>query len=161
MKYFTKYLPKPGGFSRVIKDHGIPVDYEQEVRLFLCTREIEVGDKVKFQLAPDHSNWQELEVIDVYKDENEHTATLQDGDFKIYTTPDKWCFKVIGPISSEATWVKEGMEFEEDEVKLIKICHDDSHPPYDSYCSYCCRSSRCGNDEGDEAFIKGPCGHFH
>jgi len=45
-QYFTKYLPVEGGFKRVVKSNGVPVDYEEEVKLFLCSNEIQVGDTV-------------------------------------------------------------------------------------------------------------------
>jgi hypothetical protein len=28
-----------------------------------------------------------------------------------------------------------------------KICHDNSTPPYDSYCSYCSRSNGCDSED--------------
>jgi len=37
---------------------------------------------------------------------------------------------------------EEGTQF-----KLQKICHDDSTPPYDSYCSYCSASRSCNSKD--------------
>ena len=54
--------------------------------------------------------------------------------------------KRIGQISSDAlSYVKEGMEYEEDQVKRVNVSH---RPPqhYKDYHYY---------------KIKGPCGHFH
>lgn len=31
------------------------------------------------------------------------------------------------------------------DFKLQKVCHDESTPPYDSYCSFCSRSSGCSS----------------
>lgn len=70
--------------------------------------------------------------------------------------------KIIGRLSSKVFWVVEGNGFDETEISIQKICHDDSCPPYDSYCFHCSRSSKCGNDEGDKVLIKNPsCQHFH
>jgi hypothetical protein len=92
-------------------------DYKK-VKLFLCSRDIQVGDKVKFQLVPNKTPWKELEVEEVYGFFGiDKTAILKDGDFKIHTTPDNFCFKVIGEISPEATWVKEGDEFDDTECE--------------------------------------------
>lgn len=66
----------------------------------------------------------------------------------------------IGKISPAATWVTEGMEFEENEVSIQKLCRDDDSN-WQYACSYCGSKRECRNDEGDIAYIKGPCGHFH
>lgn len=39
-----------------------------------------------------------------------------------------------------------------DGMKWQQICHDDSCPPYDSYCSYCSRSMAC--DSEDKRLVK-------
>lgn len=56
-------------------------------------------------------------------------------------------FKIIGEISPEAKWVKEGDEFVEDEIFLSKYGSnwDNKKPLSQKYT----------------AFIKGSCGHFH
>jgi hypothetical protein len=62
------------------------------VKLFLCSRDIQVGDEVKIL----NESWE-----GIYK------AGMDT----------EYMFKVIGEVSPEAVWVKEGMEFEEDAVQ--------------------------------------------
>ena len=78
------------------------------------------------------------------------------------------CFKVMGLISPEATWVKEGDEFEEDQIKICvdpdnqdnwyvdvpsgKYHDDDPIPP---------SRDNLYTDGTKIVYIKGPCGHFH
>ncbi len=111
-KYFAKYLPVEGeikdddhfeeeditGKKYILKNLGplslLPHDHlkrRQKVKLFLCSKDIEVGDIVKEQLLNG-----ELEDFTIH--------TLNDIDL------DKQ-FKVIGEITSDAIWVKEGDEF--------------------------------------------------
>lgn len=71
----------------------------QKVKLFLCSRDIKVGDIVKDSLFNEHL------VTDNYMG-NKHQW---EGNW----------FKVIGEVSPEAKWVKEGDEFGEDELMAI------------------------------------------
>ncbi len=87
---------------------------------------------------------------------------LPDSVGKVREWPYRNIWKVVGRISPEAVWVKSGDTFSEEEIRIRKICHDDSCPPYDSYCSHCGSSRTCENDEGDEVLILNPsCKHFH
>lgn len=61
-------------------------------------------------------------------------------DTEAYALNEFEAYKIIGQISSEATWVKEGDEFEH---------------PQDCWIS----NSEIG--QLDTFVIKGPCGHFH
>ncbi len=110
-KYFTKLLPGNGEIKKrtgstvidgevgkCLRENDNGFDYYEEVKLFLCSRDIQVGDIVK------------LKTFDGYVDfpvENEGAkqATIHNGSVK-----------VIGEVSPDATWVKEGMEFEEENV---------------------------------------------
>lgn len=83
----------------------------------LISSDIQIGDKVRYNMAP----------------ESEHVA---DEECLIMD-----CFKVIGEISPEATYVKEGAEFDKDEIDSTW------------YSSTDCSQRICK--------IKGPCGHFH
>ena len=127
-KYFAKYLPVEGkikdddyfeeeditGKKYILKNLGplslLPHDHlksRQKVKLFLCSKDIEVGDIVKEQLLNG-------------KLENFTIHTLNDIDL------DKQ-FKVIGEISSDAIWVKERDEFDKTDfinkkfVKLLSV----------------------------------------
>ena len=117
-QYFAKYLPVEGEITDheclfISKDgkihecrnifESLPAQIEDEdglmhseddvklVKLFLCSRDIQVGDK--------------------YIDSN--------GDTLIHSTGilEPTDYKVIGEISPEATFATEGMKFDEDEVE--------------------------------------------
>lgn len=99
MKYFTKYLPFEGGFQRVVKNsQGFPTDFEQEVKLFLCSKDIQIGDLV---FVPDQ----------------EEAGNIVDNEDLVYWKQ-KNSYKMIGEVSSEAFWITEGMEFEKSEVSF-------------------------------------------
>lgn len=115
MKYFAKYLPVEGevnigdnfidtGVMNLIgkraNKHGDYSGY-QKVKLFLCSRDIQVGDTVKALLV-DKFGYKDYLITD--KDSAE--LSIEMGDFK-----------VIGEISPEATWVKEGDEFDRTEAR--------------------------------------------
>lgn len=131
--YFAKWLPvegeaKEGEFCLIEDDDGVKIGYlplqkkhQQEgtlkitkVKLFLCSRDIQVGDKVNegvivdsIEMGSGENHYpKELIVWHVNKDDNSIKYWLKLKD----------CFKVIGEISSDAIWVKEGDEFEEEEI---------------------------------------------
>lgn len=93
MKYFAKLLPVPGGFSRVVKNgQGIPVDYEREVKLYLCTHDIKEGEEFVSGLSKE--------------------VWIKG---KGMTMHPKDC-RVVCEISPQASWVKSGDEFDESKV---------------------------------------------
>lgn len=128
-KYFTKYLPIEGEikegdwYKSKFRSENKFFHYEQwkddrttyfgnnpkedvlfKVKLFLCSRDIQVGDEYYNSMGykVDHT-WDE--------------EAIQDSkDF-----PDD-IFKVIGEISPDAIWVKEGDEFDEDELEPVAYC---------------------------------------
>lgn len=119
MKYFAKYLPVEGeikegdmfsvnGFvgPTILKaDKDIPITAGvgiKKVKLFLCSRDIQVGDTVIDQVGRKWENMEECFVI------------TSRGWNELH--PKQPCYKVIGEISQEATWVKEGDEFDGYEV---------------------------------------------
>lgn len=144
IKYFAKYLPVEGEIKE--GQTGISVnnatythyehlgkDYGKPAKLFLCSRDIQIGDKV-FGLLLDKSGYKE------------HTLTNSTDEVKLAI--ESGDFKVIGEISPEATWVKEGDEFEQYEVAIIYL-----NPPIDGVVY----EDKVRQFMG----IKGPCGHFH
>lgn len=127
MQYYAIYLPAEGAISEgdmvrhngsivkalkkegegdTWKTSGFPVygSNLQKVRLFLCTKDIQIGDKI-------FDTYSGLE-IDVTNQNFPSNAS------------DFWV-KKIAYISSEAKWVKEGDVFNEDEVRWAW------YPPYD------------------------------
>jgi len=131
MKYFVKYLPVEGKCKRgeigwsinnatCLYDEGLPEGYCKPVKLFLCTRDIQVGDKVYAE--PDAVKLGESFII--------HKLETLDGNYTIaeieYFTkfpgntrewPADNLWKVIGSVSPDAIWVKEGDQFEEEQIK--------------------------------------------
>lgn len=176
-KYFAKYLPVEGeikegdqfideynhiyrctkvtnggtygsGYSR-----SINLRLSKKVKLFLCSRDIQVGD----EFITTDALTKPLDTKSICTGINNDLEILdkdcEDRGWNILRVG-----KVIGEISPDATWVKEGDEFEEDGwglrmragLKSGSIEVDKKHlnrfreKGIVSYCS-----------------IKGPCGHFH
>lgn len=169
-KLFAKYLPIEGEIKKgmkyiLTKSLGLgaytegytgtaAIDFTKEaqecqggkiLKLFLCSRDIQVGDRATEKLAiGEYEEFQIDTENDIFPD------MIVAGNQ----------FKIIGEISSEAIWVKEGDEFDEDQVFISKLCRDtDANWQY--ACAYCGSKRECRNDEGDMAKIKGQCGHFH
>lgn len=143
-QYFAKYLPVEGKIKepnieeyredsdfphKYIKDMEIYEEEKGDQQLFLCSRDIKVGDKVYYPAR------------DAYFEVKTVIPKTGYVSIKIPGMKDGWGvmederFKVIGLISPEATWVKEGDEFDEDEWGNIK--------------------------QNEFLQIKGLCGHFH
>lgn len=96
------------------------VDKVQKVKLFLCSRDIKIGDKVKIDVML-NGVYNDYEFV---KEDTEDGVKCQtfDGVGMYFHYPEheeeENIFKVIGEISSDTTWVKEGDEFDENEVEL-------------------------------------------
>lgn len=107
----------------------------EKVELFLCSREIEVGDKIRGEYSSTLSF--DVEVIGEDNTGIPHWQVRGiDGNIYEYAKEDS--FKVLGPISPKAGWVTYGMEFDEKDILENHVC------------------DKCLNYK-----IKGPCGHFH
>lgn len=143
--YFARYLPVEGE----IKDKALVLDkdrnkighitypdnadgiYEVEyldgtsggcdhfelVKLFLCSRDIQVGDRIWNQ----HSGYGKVMEID---EENQYLGVKYDIEDWECEEDFKYIIEVIGEISPEAIWVKEGDEF--DESQINKQFYNDS-----------------------------------
>jgi len=163
--YFAKYLPVEGKgdenckwqWNNNIKNTGwediTPSDMDaiiahglnpspefRKLKLFLCSRDIQVGDK------PWSKRGHQL------KDE-----IISDIEGKTLSE-DGW-YKVIGEISLEATWVKEGDEF----ISEGKDCEVFPYHEHDNEGKIV-YTNKLGIpiDNGFPIYlIKGPCGHFH
>lgn len=181
-KYFAKWLPvegvkfdkdilkerilayngKYGKVESLGLDTGMPLlkfeDGTDEfdmpfkvVKLFLCTRDIQVGDTVwtghkgmlvvqNGEIGPIEGNWMHQSAITLYH------------------------FKVIGEISKSATWVKEGDEFDEEDIKrdiLVKEWDSESEEyKYIHYYPKGTENFKAGVDKIVEEYsieIKCPC----
>lgn len=158
--YFAKYLPVEGEMKKGVvvrkKLSGLTgvcmrdissdeKDEYEKVQLFLYSRDINVGDKVKY-----NTSGTEDEVLEVYNDVAISLKRTKGAFLKQHVS------KVIGPISPNAIWVKEGDEFDEDEWRAfnskIEIIIAKGVTMLFGHVS-----------QFDPWYIqvKGPCGHFH
>lgn len=121
--YFAKYLPIEGeikkgdkfrwiinsevqGEVHTCNEEGKRPEKYQKVKLFLCSKDIQIGDTVHYTY--DHNlKWVVDKVFST-------TFISGSGEHPINTI-----YKVIGEISPEAIWVKEGDEFDEDQIKKM------------------------------------------
>lgn len=152
--YFTKYLPVEGE----IKEGDMVLDtlsgeivcwwdgdnwdkHDKKVKLFLCSRDIQVGDSnittysykndmklmhksglVFIELLPSGrahlaaDGFSAACPLPIVKDENEKFGFKSD------------TFKIIGEVSPEATWVTEDMEFDEEELDVFFYVFNDNKP---------------------------------
>lgn len=138
MKYFAKWLPVKEHFHYegaiireistgnigIIKKVGEGIDETEfeHIKLFLCSTDIQVGDNML--LPPDYKlladgNYKDVVGCSSISEKVYHfTApcifggTVHGGIFK----SDK-PIKIIGEISPDAIWVKEGDKFEEGDIK--------------------------------------------
>ena len=116
-------------------------------KLMLISTDIQVGDKVRSFNYPEQ---EEREVLNLRtskklvgaKDHSEiyHLADIQYPN-EVNTSAVTGFFKVIGEISPDATWVKEGDEFDESDIDHGGWVDEDLKTILIK--------------------IKGPCGHFH
>lgn len=169
-KYFAKYLPVEGEIQEgdTFLEHGISyrllhkrdteciictLNLEKQFsavcrnpvksKLFLCSRDIQIGD----------TNLQHYDPLTNTKCADEPRSIKNEEDLLylkdyIENVERYDCFKVLGEISPEATWVKEGDVFNDDEVCIIYL-----NPPIEGVVY--------ANKIRQFMGIKGPCGHFH
>lgn len=107
--YFAKYLPVEGEIKEgdMYWFNGSPTELRKDnndahgmcsckkVKLFLCSRDIQIGDKVRWLTG--NGEW--------------GNSVVTGDPSKLIET-----YKVIGEISPEAIWVKEGDEFDEGDI---------------------------------------------
>jgi len=186
--YFAKWLPVEGeikqgdkvlvsrGMGKFIgtvigdkiisnnKDLSYPLNEVEKVKVkfFLCSRDVQKTDKEIYVHKPDGTEVTKVELIDIISD-GKSTAVMFKWNDKTPGTLIQNAFKVIGQISPEATWVKEGDEFDKEEINLqwyddsgfsdypwFDYFEDDDMPKWEEY-----------EDKYKRVQIKGPCGHFH
>lgn len=127
-KYFSKFLPVEGEIKEgdwlidsynniskctFIEDNKIKCSAyltyvegnPKKVKLFLCSKNIQVGDKIStiFDNRVCHG---------IVKDELDIQWLIESSFTGVKIDKDK-SFKIIGEISSDAIWVKEGDEFDD------------------------------------------------
>lgn len=184
--YFTKYLPVEGEIQEgdlCILDEYICIRLDKyfhikwknsgknqlltekeseklkKVKLFLCSRDIQVGDKC-FCLSVEEGNKTEPNMwIDPWRVRSENDTC-------------KTCIKVIGEVSPDAlSYVKEGDEFDTREIRQEVLGYEEWYKKHDkpvnngkfkSDASIHRYSLSAADGTGTKFYyIKGPCGHFH
>jgi hypothetical protein len=124
-EYFVKSIKKEGGFARVVKSGGIPVGYEYEVELKLCTRNIFVGDTF---LSPIYTGKEfkcmspEPPVEGGMQPSGCHYTEINN---RILWVPYSEAYRIIGEVSKGAIWVKDGDEFDEKDLGWLSDSGDD------------------------------------
>lgn len=165
-KYFAKYLPVEeeikNGDSIIFDGYnGISTRHDErgrntltkngiklkKVKLFLCSIDIQVGDYIRSE----HSPATLVKDIEVTNSLDTSTPHWEAGNDYLYDK--KLSFKVIGEISSEAIWIKEGDEFDENEIKKVNM------QEYGHYCDWIEGREQLGYK--CTVLIFGPCKHFH
>lgn len=98
-------------------------DYYKKIKLTLCSRDIQVGDEVISNNGPKFG-FSEYKGI---------ATVVENGIVRVIETKggsEAWgqlpAYKIVGEISTKATWVKEDDEFDEDE--LLIYCEDKEYP---------------------------------
>lgn len=183
-QYFAKYLPiegRPEEGDWVLSSHKDPnlgpglyhligkewEEYKRDSKwypgkkaeLFLCDKNMQIGDKViherEWKGTITNSNYNDQPEVEVEWSGAEKTTACS-------RTSLKYLYKSIGHISPDATWIKDGDEFDEDEIKWICDWGADTMISIAELRQY------AKNDEqmfkfpnGGSYAIKGPCGHFH
>jgi len=123
--YFAKYLPVEGKVEMGDKfiDTGVmdmigtrankKGEYNfQKVKLFLCSRDIQVGDTI-------YNKFNDVGIVSEF---NTKTTFWLKGESIIGIarhSTGNW-YKIIGEISPYAIWVKEGDEFDEDQIEISR-----------------------------------------
>lgn len=161
--YFAKYLPVEGevkmgdkfldpelGIGTRRSEEGV-YDF-QKVKLFLCSKDIKVGDEI----CDDNDS---SEFCEVMKVDGDNLTIIYHG--KEETVSRLYTMKVIGEISLKDTWVKEGDAFDEEDIHVIKtiIRLDGKKTTTEHYAKH--RNNSSIYKTVNVVHIKGPCGNFH
>lgn len=163
---FAKYLPVEGeikegsivqdslGYYCIGSEEGVRVYKEagkSPHKLFLCSRDIKVGDKV---WTTDYNLLMEG-IVESFYSEKEDMVVLNTLSPSVRKTT---CFKKIGEVSPDAVWVKEGDEFDDYKTSYINqkgtIIAKPENKELDNFIK---------NHPLTRVIVsvKGPCGHYH
>ena len=113
--------------------------------LYICTMEIRVGDRVKYRLN-NHKDYSYIDGICELVDGNRYRidgldlvidfSSPHQVCFKLYPI----CYKIIGFVSSDAVWVRDGDRFNKDELFSTGVGLNWNN---DGYHHFKVRSSEC------------------
>lgn len=157
MKYFCKFLPVGGYIAKPIKGVIFPEDKAKEA-VIVDIADTEENNKITKQLERHFA----IEGGGLKLFLCTHNISEEDwkseGIVHIYHKPknkfEEKPFKVIGEISPEATFVKEGDEFEDYHMTTFYMGESeygwDKERPWEPL-----------KQEKNFCTVKGPCGHYH
>lgn len=161
-KYFAEYVPVEGEIKegcKAIKEDGTLVYVNKAAaaflctnwkltKLFLCSRDIQIGDT--FDSA---NGWN---FICTRIDDNKfYSIGGLAGDNEEVGHDKNYCYKKIGLVSPQATWVKKGNVFDRNDFE-VRWCNSKGENSL--------TMKEVDTEEETpvlKAFIKGPCGYFH
>lgn len=180
MKYFTKYLPVEGEIKegdyilnllynhikKVIEIHkegkdfndfivttdntGCYRDKAKKVRLFLCSRDIQVGDEFNIEV---HGQFRGTYICIDIKDELFYYNGGK--EYGICSVGERFIYKIIGEVSKYATWMTE-RDVDESELEFWG-----EHNDGDKWMTEEWGNLVIFNPNNPTVKIKGPCGHYH
>ncbi len=150
--YHYKSLCTIGG---TINSGVFKKDNPQKVKLFLCSRDIQLGDKY-FKEGDEFLHTEETkELVSYMSIFNTNQGEKQVPSHSLHSMP---IYKVMGEISPEANWVMEGDEFEENQIK--HWCNNND-VGLTVFCSQCNPVHEWYDCKKHIIKILGPCKHFH
>jgi|ERR1044072_1461719 hypothetical protein len=165
-----------GEAGKEYKAHIVNIQNKPKIKMYLCSRDIKAGDTVFFRVASGAVEKQ-LRCLESFEEDRidggkSITVVLEDGEYKVHTTPDETnqCYVPIGEVSANAYWVKPGDEFNLEDLKRgYKPARFSSmivgFVPYtveqimqeQNYL----KKTASGIELHTVYQIMGPCGHFH
>lgn len=137
-------------------------DELKKVKLFLCSRDMQVGDRLTDTYGKNEYIYEGFDEKGNYFVTN---TTFPYGNCSKQYFDD--CFlKLIGEISPEATWVKEGDEFDDSQIAYwysgtVKPTSFNEMTKEEKRLAIKRFIKRFEEPSIIGPFIKGPCGHFH
>lgn len=196
--YFAKFIPveekiNEGDiiiYSKLLNHFPIKwlggdlIGTEKKVKLFLCSRDIKEGNKVYGTILNGDNIYINSNAPGYNFKEDRHYISLDEAILMK-------AYNVVGEISPEAIWVKEGMQFDENEIKIIwgskvrkefrngeridilLFTHYPKEWEIQDQAERWAENDPAGQNYGYEWFwneeppfikhvqILGPCGHFH
>jgi hypothetical protein len=159
-KYFVKYLP--------ITDKVLEKSNTLNIA-FLCSKDIQVGDTVFLQNSYNYF----ATVIDkIGNSDRDIVLDEMPERRKNGTLDSREMIKIVGELSKDASWIKEGDEFDDNEIEewywhieqnclaiSVKFAEEISNKPPNFHKNTWENNKSVFKRKIYK--IKGPCGHFH
>lgn len=135
--YFCKYLPVEGGkklfftnansLEGLISSEGLQDVLIEEKKLFLCSNKVKEGDKV-YWFDPEPEGTSQFNTALKVSEDMIFMSELEASEIEAFPHE---VISILGEISPEAIWVKEGDEFDEEEWRVAKNGADGKYVDYE------------------------------